>query len=226
MGPWGALISLNTDTRTQSSAQPSIRDSASPGTSATLHLLEHTPSGVGSVLVFWEQGGRRAGFWHPASEKDRGEVHVFVAVAGKGLSCPARGGCEVVSQSGTRALSVGPALDWARSSRSLGSLLGTPLGASRPRPLAQLPRAFLGGSQWAHLPHVGCDPCLALCPLGLFPLLGAGSLTPQREDPVRGSCGHGSWCRQCVWGAGDWDRGLGMGGWGRGASRLSPWLHV
>lgn len=89
-----------------------------------------------------------------------------------------------------------------------------PLGASRPSPLAQLPRIFLGVSQWAHLPLVGCDPCLALCPLGPFPLLGAGALTPQREDPLRGSCGHGSWCRQCVWGAGDWDRGLGMGGWG------------
>lgn len=100
MGPWGALISLNTDTRTQSSAQPSIRDSASPGTSATLHVFWSTYLvGWG---VFWGQGGRRAGFWHPASEKDRGEVCVFVAVAGKGLSCPARGGCEVVSQSGTR----------------------------------------------------------------------------------------------------------------------------
>lgn len=117
-------------------------------------------------------------------------------------------------RAGHGALSVGPALDWTRSSRGLGSLLGTPLGASRPSPVAQPPRAFLGGSQWAHLPHVGCDPCLALCPLGPFPLLGAGPLTPQREDPLRGSCGHGSWCRQCVWGAGDWDRGLGMGGWG------------
>lgn len=111
-------------------------------------------------------------------------------------------------RAGHGALSVGPALDWARSSRGLGSLLGTPLGASRPSPLAQLPRAFLGGSQWAHLPHIGCDPCLALCPLGPFPLLGARPLTPQREDPVRGSCGQGagadSVCGEQVTGTGAW----------------------
>lgn len=64
--------------------------------------------------------------------------------------------------------------------------------------------------------HWLCAPCLPLCPLGPFPALGAGPLTPQREDPLRGSCGvvGWSWCRQCVGGAGDWDRGWACGGWG------------
>lgn len=189
-----------------------------------MHLLEHIPGGVGGC-----SGGRAGGGQGSGILPLRRTVVRFVCLwqwLGKGFHALQGVDVKWCPRAGHGALSVGPALDWARSSRELGSLLGTPLGASRPSPLAQLPRAFLGGSQWAHLPHIGCDPCLALCPLGLFPLLGAGPLTPQREDPVRGSCGHGSWCRQCVWGAGDWDRGLGVGGWGGGASRLSPWLHV
>lgn len=71
------------------------------------------------------------------------------------------------------------ALEWAGYSRGLGALVGTYLGASRPSSLDP----FLGGSQWAHPPHVGP-----------FPLLGAGPLTSQREGPLRGSYGHGAVC--------------------------------
>lgn len=51
-----------TDIHTQSSAQPSVRGSASPRrTSALLHLPEHTPGGVGCVLVAGHGVGEGSG---------------------------------------------------------------------------------------------------------------------------------------------------------------------
>lgn len=150
--------------------------------------------------------------------RDRGEVRVFVAVAGKGLSCPARGGCEVVSQSRT----WGPSCD----SPGMGRLQQRPGRSCGDFPWclqAQLPRSFLGrvtvgtpASRWL------CDPCLALC--SRWPVSSTGSWAPNLSE--RGSPERVLWARSCVWGVGDGDRGLGVGGWGWGPSRLCPWLHV
>ena len=60
-----------TDIHTQSSAPPSIRGSASPRQmSALLHLPEHTPGGVGCVLVAG-QGGREGSGTLPSERGPR-----------------------------------------------------------------------------------------------------------------------------------------------------------
>lgn len=63
-----------------------------------------------------------------------------------------------------RALPVGIALGWAGNSCGLGFCGAFP-GCLQAQPLKG---SFLGGSQWAHLPHFGCVTLAWHCALGHF----------------------------------------------------------
>lgn len=138
---------------------------------------------------------------------DRGEIRVFVAVAGEGLA--GGGGCK---WSGVPDQDTEPFLRGAARSGQATAKAGALLGASQASPLAQLPRrwGFLGGSpasRWL------CPWPGAVLPQS-FPSLGAGPPAPQGESPLRG--GSGLMGTDPVQtenvGAGGWDRG-----WARGA---------
>lgn len=138
---------------------------------------------------------------------DRGEIRVFVAVAGEGLA--GGGGCK---WSGVPDQDTEPFLRGAARSGQATAKAGALLRASQASPLAQLPRrwGFLGGSpasRWL------CPWPGAVLPQS-FPSLGAGPPAPQGESPLRG--GSGLMGTDPVQtenvGAGGWDRG-----WARGA---------
>lgn len=139
---------------------------------------------------------------------DLGEIRVFAAVAGEGLAW----GCE---WSGVPDQDTGPFLRGAARSGQAAAEAGALLGAS-PRglpvqPPGPAPKNMGFPRRVTSLPLA--MPLAWYGALSLFPSLGAGPPTPQRESPLRG--GSGLMGTEpvptvCV-GAGDWDRGLGGG---------------
>lgn len=157
------------DTQTQSSAQTSIRDSASPGSNVQLTCVFWITLPVGWAVFWWLGRAQRRGLASHPQRRDLGEVCVCGSDWERAVMS-----CVGVHVKLCPRQDTGPVL-W---------------GAAQDAQLSRRWSSF-GGSRR--------NTCLtlAVCPLPgtacsqPVPPLRAGPLTPQREDPQRVLWGHG-----------------------------------